>query len=159
MSRDYLQEIRERDPQQVAATLSQWVDDINRLYECVITQLSELLPKEKIKEEKTKTVPVTRYEELLGEYQTHELNVSLCGRTIVFSPVARIVLGSMGRVDMFLRGRIDEGYKLLHDQTLSPAVWRLAKGQRRKALPDLPAALTKETLESAIKDLLGLASI
>jgi hypothetical protein len=152
--RDRLQEIdlQELDAQQMrAATLPQWIDDIKRLYEFVRTQLSELLPDEKIT---IVPVSVRRYEELLGEYLTDELNVSLRGRTIVFSPVARIVLGSSGRVDMFLRGRIDEAYKLLRDQILSPAVWRLAKGQRRKALQDLPI-LTKETLESAIEDLLG----
>lgn len=152
--RDRLQKIdlQQRDTQEMrAAALPEWIDEIHRLYEFVRAQLSEMLPDEKIR---IVTTSVRRYEELLGEYQTDELYVSLHSRTIAFSPVARIVLGSWGRVDMFLRGRIDEGYKLLHDHTVSPAVWRLAKGERSKALQDLPT-LTKETLESAIEDLLG----
>jgi len=152
--RDRLQEIdlQQRDAVQMRAeTVPQWLDDIKRLYEFVKTQLSDL-PEERIK---IVSISVRRYEELLGEYQTDELNLSLGGQTIVFSPVARIVLGSWGRVDMFLRGRIDEGYKLLRDQSASPAVWRLiGKGERRGALKDLPI-LTKETLESAIENLLG----
>jgi hypothetical protein len=154
--RDRLQEIdrHKHDEQHTrAAILAQWLNDIDRLYEFVKTQLSELLPEEKENIRKIAPTKVTRSEELLGDYETHELNVPLRGRTIVFSPVARIVFGSSGRVDMFLRGHIDEPYKLLHDQTVTPAVWRIVKGTRTEALPSLDA-LTKETLEKALEELL-----
>jgi hypothetical protein len=154
--RDRLQEIdhQKHDEQHTReAILAQWLNDIDRLYEFVKTQLSDLLPEEKENIRKIAPAKARRYEEFLGDYETHELNVPLHGRTIVFSPVARIVFGSSGRVDMFLRGHIDEPYKLLHDQTVTPPAWRIAKGNRTEALPSSPA-LTKETLEKAIEELL-----
>ncbi len=139
-----------------AQSLSDWLTDLKELYgfveRFIDKRLSEELRKGLVKVSRT---PVQRYEESLGQYQTEELNFSLAGRVVVFSPVALRVIGSFGRVDMFLRGRIDQGFMILRAERM-PARWTiLRKSERRKpGNAPKPQLLSEDSLDHAIESLL-----
>ncbi|MFI5352560.1 MAG: hypothetical protein ACHQZS_06295 [Candidatus Binatales bacterium] len=139
-----------------AHSLSDWLTDLKGLYgfveKFIEKRLSEELRKGLVKVSRT---PVQRYEESLGQYQTEELNFSLAGRVVVFSPVALRVIGSFGRVDVFLRGRIDQGFMILRAERM-PARWAiLQKSERRKlGHTPKPQPLSEDSLDHAIESLL-----
>ncbi len=139
-----------------AQSLSDWLTDLKDLYSFVETfieeRLSEELRKGLVKVSRTK---VERYEESLGQYQTEELNFSLAGGVVVFSPVALRVIGSFGRVDVFLRGRIDQGFMILRAERM-PARWAILQKSERRKLGNTPKPqfLSEDSLDHAIESLL-----
>jgi len=135
-------------------SLQEWLTSIKGLYRLVWEELAELR-RDKLIEFGSQTVD--RSEELTGKYKTSELTLRAGGRTIVFSPVARFVVGSYGRVDLYALGRLNVRYYVLLDKTAGGADrWVITEADtpRKHPLSALPE-LSRATLEDAIEKLLS----
>ena len=96
-----------------------------------------------------------RSEQLTGQYSIDVLDLSIRGRTITFSPVARYVFGSAGRVDLFARGGLATRYLLLRtvDDATGKDRWGIVSEEGLRFPGALPE-LSRPTLEDAIQKLL-----
>jgi hypothetical protein len=108
---------------------------------------------------------LTITEDRLGNYLVPIMKIIAGPATIIFQPVARMIIGAFGRVDMHREGRANERYRVMflrmpksaNDLTLS---WHLRMpAEASSPLDRLPpqeriVSLTKNTLEQAIDFLL-----
>lgn len=95
-------------------------------------------------------------EELLGAYQSQGLKIVIGPIVVRVRPVARMIIGGVGRVDMYREGRSSDGERVLfirldQDKVDTWAV-RRPKGSGPR-IPDIEA-LTKESFESMLDMLL-----
>lgn len=95
-------------------------------------------------------------EELLGSYQSQGLNIHVGPITIRIRPVARIIIGGVGRVDMYREGRPSDEERVLFVRLNAEKtdVWALRRPKASVTRsPDLEP-LTKSTFEAALELLL-----
>lgn len=147
--------------QKVRETLKQWREvAIPGLFEQVKEMLSDLIVDGLITVAPLRAEP--RSEQLTGPYSIDVLDLGIRGRTITFSPVARYVVGSAGRVDLFARGGLGARYLLLRavDDATGKDHWGIVSEKERqesKKGPRFPGRLpelSRSTLENAIQNLL-----
>ncbi len=94
-------------------TLAEWLDQVDKLYRRVEDWLRELLDEELMKAIKIRREQTGLSEEPLGDYQIDKLVIEIVDKWIVFDPVGRMIMGSLGRVDLFRMGYKLDGYMLL----------------------------------------------
>jgi hypothetical protein len=109
--------------------------------------------------------PMELSEEGLGAYAVHKLIIQAPSKTIVLTPIGRIIVGGTGRVDMHVRGKAfgDEKFKMIrrtNDKT-KLSTWIIScppkQAHSKKVIHIGPSdfmALDKEALEGAIDNLL-----
>ncbi len=75
-------------------------------------------------------IPVSRYEENLGDYLIATLELVFPNnKTIIIEPIAGVVIGADGKVDMYLSGSVKEKVVLLRKimADSKPAEWTIVK--------------------------------
>ena len=83
--------------------LSEWKKSIDDLYEDIYGFLSAYISEKKVT---TSLSDIPIHEERLGNYSLKQLLIKVGGEEVVLRPIARLVIGSMGRVDVIgSRGR------------------------------------------------------
>lgn len=157
--RETLQKMEETDKaskQVIGAKLKEWREvAVPGLYRSVKEMLSDLIADGLVAAPPPRTE--RRTEELTGPYEIEVMDLAIRGRTITFNPVALFVMGAMGRVELFARGRLDRRYILLRlkDDSSGKDRWFIVSEKNGLRLPlmSLPE-LSRETLEDVIEKLL-----
>lgn len=151
-----MEETEKASKQVIDAKLKEWRElVIPGLYRSVKEMLSDLISDGLV----TVNPPRTerRTEELTGPYDIEVMDLAIRGRTITLNPVALFVIGAMGRVELFARGRLDRRYILLRlkDDYSGKDRWFIFPERDGPKLPlmNLPE-LSRETLENMIEKLL-----
>lgn len=113
--RDTLRKMEETEKvskQAIQGKLQEWREvAIPALYRSVKEMLSDLITDGLVTVNPLRTE--RRTEELAGPYEIKVMDLAIRGRTITFNPVALFVIGAIGRVELFARGRLDRRYILL----------------------------------------------
>lgn len=81
----------------VDAVRAEWIDAVQSLFEVVRTWLR---PEQADGLLELGLREVLVAEERLGSYQMHALDIKAAGKVVMLEPVARIIIGGLGRVDM-----------------------------------------------------------
>ena len=99
----------------------------------------------------------TLREEHFGAYMVDGLDVRAGGAVVTVQPIARFVIGSPGRVDLFRQGYTgdDERYFMLRLGDERPDTWGLRNPKRdiRRVVGEI-GPLTRATFEGAVDNLL-----
>lgn len=89
--------------------LAGWRSDVEQLYQVLMKMLEDLAAEGSIEfREGQKQIK----ESEIGEYHISELILMVANRAIVASPVARLVSGGTGRVDLYRRDRPTESDRI-----------------------------------------------
>lgn len=104
-----------------AVTLSEWQDAVRTLLDDVEKWLAPFIAEGLMRPQRT---IITLDEEDLGPYSVERLDLELGrGAELVLLPIARFVAGATGRVDLYAKGRMYQGYMLLrHSRTMPLAL-------------------------------------
>jgi hypothetical protein len=149
-----MKETEEASKQDIPAKLKEWREvAIPGLYQSVREMLSDLIIDGLVTVNPSHTE--SRTEELTGPYEITVMDLAIRGRTITLSPVALFVIGAMGRVELFARGRLDLRYILLRLKDNSGKDrWFIFSERNGPRLPlmSLPE-LSRETLQDMIEKL------
>jgi hypothetical protein len=106
----------------------QWKKDVTHLQHLITDKWFGELEAEKLV--RFNVIPVPRYEENLGDYLITTLELVFPNnKTIIIEPVAGVVIGADGKVDMYLSGSIKEKVVLLRKiiADSKPADWTIVK--------------------------------
>lgn len=150
--KEKLRELRERDLSiDHGVRLKEWREVVQALLDEIEEMLAAYTSEGLMR---CLRVDVRREEEALGVYDTQELHIVAADRTIVVSPVARSVIGADGRVDVYRRGRREQGYFLLWDKAAkgSPS-WRI-EPMRERPHAWMVVPFTKVKFETVLENLL-----
>jgi hypothetical protein len=74
-----------------------WLAQIDKFYSLIQNFLDNYLQEGKILKE-WKTIQLN--EEILGEYEVQQLILKIGNTRVLFTPIGRIILGALGRIDM-----------------------------------------------------------
>src|SRR5208282_360059 len=102
--------------------IAEWQATVRKLFDTLRSYLSEY---EKGKLLSFSHHDVSTSEELLGSYTIPTMEIRAGNATISVTPVGRLILGALGRVDMHVRGKALEREKIILLHTL----------EQEKALP------------------------
>lgn len=106
----------------------QWKKDVAHIQHLIIEKWFGDFEKEKLVH--FNLIPVSKYEEKLGDYLINTLELVFPNnKTIIIEPVAGVVIGADGRVDMYLSGSIKEKVVLIRKIIIGskPAEWTILK--------------------------------
>jgi hypothetical protein len=132
-----------------------WTTQVTLLLDRIQGWLRPLIDDKTIEFERAK-ISVT--EEMLGQYEVDSGIVHLGSNKLQLLPVASVILGGFGRIDMIgPNGRImliliPRNPNLPQEQQRANAVWFLAHPAHRSELSEL----TQETFEQVFADLFGI---
>lgn len=104
------QEQDERAKQDVARTIEDWKASVTSLINELQTHLSEY---ERDGSLKFRPTSVSLDEEALGAYQVSALDIIAGPITLEVRPVARMVVGALGRIDIHRQGRPGEDDRIM----------------------------------------------
>jgi hypothetical protein len=132
-----------------AKALGRWKDWVDSLYTDVERWLS-WLPE---KGGRIERVRLTRYEELLGQYDIDGLLVMIDGREFFFDPRAKETIGANGRIELYEVGRVENSALLLYftDDQDKPGTWEI----RRKTDRHLGVPLNEQSLDQLLGQMLS----
>jgi len=144
-----LRQIAERPEKETAdweVVKAEWIAAVDKLYHDIEDWFGEYLQKDYMKVVRT---PIRLQEEYLGEYDIDMLEIVI-GETIVsLEPVARLVIGARGRIDVFPRGYRDDALFLIHVERVDgKVVWELRQRKDRGYRKDFTKTVFEELLES-----------
>ena len=124
----YKQFVESMKPQDWTEYTDQWKNDVSHLQQLIINKWFNNLEEEKLIS--FNIIPVARYEENLGSYFITSLEIVFPNyKTIIIEPIAGLVIGSDGKVEMYLQGSIREKVVLLRKlkTTSKVADWTIIK--------------------------------
>jgi len=106
---------------------SEWISAVGRLYDDIELWL------EPWREQGYLTVtrsPIPKSEEPLGDYEIDALEITAGDETVVFEPFGRIVIGAIGRIDVYRRGFKSDAQMLVRLANVEDEVrWELWKSK------------------------------
>ncbi len=92
-------------------------------------------------------------EEYLGTYNTNQLEFQFNSFRLVFEPMGRNILGAMGRIDVYLRGRKTDKYVLILLETKDKeANWFLSTFKDKSVRIEFNKANTEKLIEDWIDE-------
>jgi len=106
----------------------QWKKDVAHIQQLITDKWLGELEHEKLVS--FNIIPVSRYEEKLGDYLINTLElVFLNNKIIIIEPIAGVVIGADGKIDMYLSGSVKEKVVLLRklNADSKPADWMIVK--------------------------------
>jgi hypothetical protein len=115
-----------------------WLRSVASLYETVEGYLKDYKENGSVR---TSRRQVHLNEELLGSYGAEALTITIGNKQITLNPVARVVIGAMGRVDIIGpagRSRLVRVFESSKGITVSVTVHTEPVGPRRDTLKSLP---------------------
>ena len=124
----YKQFVESMKPQDWTEYTDQWKNDVSHIQQLIINKWFNNLEEEKLVS--FNIIPVARYEENLGAYFITSLEIVFPNyKTIIIEPIAGLVIGSDGKVEMYLQGSIREKVVLLRKlkTTSKVADWTIIK--------------------------------
>ncbi|MGO9569832.1 MAG: hypothetical protein ACLP5H_20050 [Desulfomonilaceae bacterium] len=128
------------------ACKSEWIARVGKLYDEVEEWLMPWKEKGYITLARTLT---PKSEEPLGDYEIGTLEITAGDETIVFEPFRRLVIGALGRIDVYLRGFKSDAQMLLSLEDAEGRLrWELWRS--KYSGPGLP--FNKETLEKLLEE-------
>lgn len=114
---------RDRELSEIASDrenfLSEWQAGVAVLYQMMIEMLEDLAAEGSVEYHETRR---TVKEVELGEYEINEMVIIIANRAIVASPIARLISGGTGRVDLYRRDRPSEGDRIRLLRRLDPSL-------------------------------------
>jgi hypothetical protein len=133
--------------------IAEWQDQIARLYRTIRGWLSDLEQDGSIQFTEE---PVEIREEALGAYTVHAMNIEAGPVSVRLQPAARIIVGAVGRIDMFRAGRSasDERVLLLRVRSDQGEDWAMRLPLASGAGPRDLRPLDQTTFEAALDGLL-----
>lgn len=124
-----------------------WLEKLEALYGEIEAWLKPLADQDLVDASRD-SVPLT--EEHIGTYEADVLLLDFSGKIIVLEPRGTLLIGSRGRVDVFLRGHRARPIMLILEGDRDSASWGIWKSRHPRDRLDL----TKDTFEKAVEDLL-----
>ena len=110
--KNYKQFVDSRKKQDWSDHTEQWKKDVSHIQHLIIYKWFNNLEEEKLVT--FNIIPVARYEENIGAYATTTLEIVFPNyKTIIIEPIAGLVIGSDGKVEMFMQGSIKEKVVIL----------------------------------------------
>jgi hypothetical protein len=150
-----MEETERPSKQEIQKQLVEWREvAIPGLYRSVRDMLSDLIADGLVTVNPSRTE--RRNEELTGPYDIEVMDLAIRGHTITLNPVALFAVGSIGRAELFARGRLDRRFILLRLKDKSGKDrWFIFPESEGPKLPltSLPE-LSRKTLEDMIEKLL-----
>jgi len=110
--KNYKQFVDSRKKQDWSDYTEQWKKDVSHIQHLIIYKWFNNLEEEKLVT--FNIIPVARYEENIGAYAITILVIVFPNyKTIIIEPIAGLVIGSDGKVEMFMQGSIKEKVVIL----------------------------------------------
>ncbi|MCJ2135658.1 hypothetical protein MKK69_16625 [Methylobacterium sp. J-026] len=136
------------DPAEIVA---RWTGAVSRLYADIAGWLKPYVDDGDLILERTARAV---HEEATGTYEIDVLDIGVGPETVRLEPKGAVVIGALGRVDMFRLGSGDPMFIVLTGPAQQPT-WSLVKPSERGR----STALTKETFEATLDELLAAYSL
>jgi len=125
---------------------SEWIARVSALYDDVEAWLAHWKEKGYLATTRTLTL---KSEEPLGDYEIETLEITAGDETVVLEPFRRLVIGALGRVDVYLRGFKSDAQMLLSLEDVEGRLrWELWRS--KFSGPRLP--FNKDTFERLLEE-------
>lgn len=122
-----------------------WINDVSNLFNAIEEMFREYETEGLITFASGR---LNMREQYIGDYQIPTLDFKLIGESILFRPIGTVIVGSHGRIDVYLRGKAHEKVMLirLRDEQLNYSweIWQSTDHEDR-------SPLNKENLEKLIE--------